>query len=32
MDYLMVENYLLAKPDQPEFEKDDSWEQDFALD
>jgi len=32
MDYLVVENYLLAKPDQPEVEKDDSWKQEFALD
>jgi len=32
MDYLVVENYLLAKPDQPEVEKDDSWKTEFALD
>jgi carbamoyltransferase len=32
MDYLVVENYLLSKPDQPEVEKDDSWKQEFALD
>jgi len=32
MDYLVVENYLLAKPGQPEMEKDDSWKQEFALD
>ncbi len=32
MDYLVVENFLLAKPDQPEIEKDDSWKEEFALD
>ncbi len=32
MDYLVVENFLLAKPDQPEVEKDDSWKEEFALD
>jgi carbamoyltransferase len=32
MDYLVVENYLLAKPEQPEWEKDDSWKTEFELD
>ena len=32
MDYLVVENYLMAKSDQPEWEKDDSWKEEFELD
>jgi len=32
MDYLVLENYLLAKPDQPAWEKDDSWKDEFDLD
>ncbi|MGD8617675.1 MAG: carbamoyltransferase [Gammaproteobacteria bacterium] len=32
MDYLVVENYLLAKPEQPVWEKDDSWKTEFELD
>jgi len=32
MDYLVVENFLLAKTDQPEWEKDESWMQEFELD
>ena len=32
MDYLVMENVLLAKPDQPEQERDDSWKQEFELD
>lgn len=32
MDYLVVENYLLAKADQPEVAKDDSWMREFELD
>jgi carbamoyltransferase len=32
MDYLVVENFLLAKADQPEIEKDDSWQEEFELD
>jgi carbamoyltransferase len=32
MDYLVVENYLLAKDDQPAWEKDDSWKDEFELD
>ncbi len=32
MDYLVLENYLLAKTDQPQWQKDESWQQEFALD
>jgi carbamoyltransferase len=32
MDYLVVENFLLAKPDQPVREKDDTWKNEFELD
>ncbi len=32
MDYLVIENFLLAKKDQPAWEKDDSWQQEFELD
>ncbi len=32
MDYLVIENFLLDKKDQPEIEKDDSWKQEFELD
>jgi len=32
MDYLVIENFLLAKPDQPVVAKDDSWKEEFALD
>jgi carbamoyltransferase len=32
MDYLVLENVLLAKSDQPEVERDDSWQQEFELD
>jgi len=32
MDYLVVENYLMTKPAQPEWEKDDSWMSEFDLD
>jgi carbamoyltransferase len=32
MDYLVVENYLMAKTEQPEWEKDDSWKVEFELD
>ena len=32
MDYLVVENYIMAKPDQPAREKDDSWMEEFDLD
>lgn len=32
MDYLVIGNFLLAKKDQPEWEKDDFWKQEFELD
>lgn len=32
MDYLVVENFLLEKSQQPEIEKDDSWMNEFELD
>jgi carbamoyltransferase len=32
MDYLVIENYLLAKSDQPAWERDDSWKDEFELD
>jgi carbamoyltransferase len=32
MDYLVVENFLLSKADQPHWEKDDSWKDEFELD
>ena len=32
MDYLVVENILLSKQDQPEIERDDSWKNEFELD
>ena len=32
MDYLVVENFLLKKTDQPHWEKDDSWQDEFELD
>ena len=32
MDYLVLENCLLAKTQQPEVKKDDSWQQEFELD
>jgi carbamoyltransferase len=32
MDYLVLENCLLAKNDQPVWEKDDSWQNEFELD
>jgi carbamoyltransferase len=32
MDYLVVENFLLAKEDQPHWEHDDSWKDEFELD
>lgn len=32
MDYLVLENVLLAKTDQPVWEKDDSWKNEFELD
>jgi len=32
MDYLVIENYLLAKPDQPKWENNDDWKDEFELD
>ncbi len=32
MDYLAMENVLLAKSEQPEFEQDNSWKNEFELD
>ncbi len=32
MDVLVVENFIMAKPDQPVREQDDSWKEEFALD
>ena len=32
MDYLVVENCILSKPEQPEQEEDRSWEEEFELD
>ncbi|MBI5211337.1 MAG: carbamoyltransferase [Elusimicrobia bacterium] len=32
MDYLVLENYLLAKADQPAREKDDGWKKEYELD
>lgn len=32
MDYLVLENYVLAKTDQPQWQKDENWKQEFELD
>jgi carbamoyltransferase len=32
MDYLVLENFLLAKPEQPAWKKDESWKTEFELD
>ena len=32
MDYLVIENFFLAKADQAAVEKDDSWREEFELD
>jgi len=32
MDYLVMGNYLFAKPDQPGFDDDGAWKQEFELD
>ena len=32
MDYLVLENYLLTKSDQPPWEENDSWKDEFELD
>jgi carbamoyltransferase len=32
MDYLVVNNYLFSKSDQPEWQKTDNWKEEFVLD
>ena len=32
MDYLVLENFLLAKSEQPAWEREDSWKEEFELD
>ena len=32
MDYLVIENFVLAKSDQPAWEGDESWKDEFQLD
>jgi len=32
MDYLVVDGFLMAKTEQPELERDESWREEFALD
>ena len=32
MDYLVVENYILAKKDQPHWDDDGAWQEEFELD
>ncbi len=32
MDYLVIDNFLLAKTDQPQMVKDESWKEEFELD
>ena len=32
MDYLVLESYLLAKSDQPEWQEEGDWRQEFQLD
>ncbi len=32
MDYLVLENILLNKKDQKQWEKDESWKEEFELD
>jgi carbamoyltransferase len=32
MDYLVLENFLLAKTEQTPWEKDDAWQKEFELD
>ncbi len=32
MDYLVINNYLLAKSKQPQWQKDDAWKDEFELD
>ena len=32
MDYLVIENLIFAKEEQPEIEQDDDWRDEFELD
>ena len=32
MDYLVLENFLLAKPDQPEWKEEGDWRDEYELD
>jgi carbamoyltransferase len=32
MDYLVLENYVLAKKEQPQWQKDEQWQKEFELD
>ena len=32
MDYLVIGNFVFCKTDQPEWDKKDNWQQEFALD
>jgi carbamoyltransferase len=32
MDFLVLENYILAKTEQPQWQKDDQWQKEFELD
>ena len=32
MDYLIVEDFILAKTDQPDWDDDESWKEEFELD
>ncbi len=32
MDYLVLENFILAKSEQPQWQKDETWKQEFELD
>jgi len=32
MDYLVLENFVLVKPDQPKVDQDDAWKDEFELD
>ena len=32
MDYLVLENFMLAKTDQPKGDQEDRWEEEFELD
>jgi carbamoyltransferase len=32
MDFLVIENFVLAKADQPEWQEKDEWQDEFELD